>query len=187
MLEGAVTDSNESLQMQAVLAEYSALRQEIVQRIGSRIQLLAASSTISAIIIGVGLERRSAELMLVVPMVACLFGLQVLYETLVVFQIGGYIRDNIEAPLRAAYNASTGWEAQQPSRRIWRSPLGNLPALLATLLPSTVTLILGWSYSGSLLIKAILSVVDLLIVAYYLVEFQRQLRRGAELAKTHGL
>jgi hypothetical protein len=48
-------ESQNSLDLQVLLAEYDALRQEIVQRIGNRAQLLVASLTVSGLIIGVGL------------------------------------------------------------------------------------------------------------------------------------
>ena len=57
-----------SLDLQVLLAEYGALRQEIVQRISNRVQLLIASLTVSGLIIGLAVERSSAVLLLVAPL-----------------------------------------------------------------------------------------------------------------------
>jgi hypothetical protein len=170
-------ESNESLQLQAILAEYSALRQEIVQRVGNRAQLLVASSTISALIIGVALERRSAELLLVAPLAACLFGFQMLSETAYLFELGNYIQEKIETPLRSTYGEFAGWEENLSSQTVWRSMVGHLPTVLSTMVPSIVALVLAWSYPGPLSIKIGLFSVDLLVMAYYLIEYWRQISR----------
>jgi hypothetical protein len=167
-------DDQHSLQLQVLLAEYNALRQETVQRISNRAQLLVASLTVSGLIIGLALERNSAPLLLVTPLAACLFGSQVLSETMGVFRIGQYIRDEIEPPLRSVCQDFTGWEG------VLRGTLGilpHLPTILSTLLPSLIAGLLAWSYPGPLLTRVILSVVDILAVALFLFEYQHQLIR----------
>jgi hypothetical protein len=173
--------SKDPLQLESILAEYNALRQELVQRIGNRVQLLTASSTISTVLIGIALERRSAALFLVVPLAACLFGYQMLFEHVVVSQIGSYIRDRIEPILRLAGYDFTGWETTMSSRRLWRGIPAHLPTGLSTLIPSLVALLLAWFYPAHSLLKALLYIVDFLIVGHYLFEYQRHIRRSGEI------
>jgi hypothetical protein len=170
-------ESKEPLQLQVILAEYSALRQEIVQRVGNRTQLLVASSTTSALIIGVALERRSAELLLVAPLSASLFGFQLLAEGAYLFELGNYIRERIEAPLKSTHPDFTGWEGHLLSQTVWRSIPGRLPGLLSTMVPSIAALLLVWSYPGPLSVKGGLFGLDLLVIAYYLLESRRHTNR----------
>src|SRR3954465_3321262 len=87
---------------EVMLTEYKALRDEQLQRMNNRITLIVASLTVSGALIGVGLERASAPLLLFVPVTASLFGLLHAYHHVAIKELGAHIRDAIESPLIAA-------------------------------------------------------------------------------------
>ena len=100
---GAVPDPS---MLQFILSEYSSLRDEILRPADHRITLLVASLTISAAVIGIAVERESADLLLVVTVIAVLFGLLVLFQHVIIYIIADYIRDNIEGPLKELFQQS---------------------------------------------------------------------------------
>jgi len=83
--------------LQAVLAEYRALRNEIVDR--DRHQLQLYSFLIAALGVGVAyvVQQKAYDLLLAIPLLTTALGFRHLWEQTVIVTIGGYIRDEIEA------------------------------------------------------------------------------------------
>src|SRR4051812_32330252 len=142
-------DSLELGMQEVILAEYKALRDEQLQRMNNRITLIVASLTVSGALIGVGLERASAPLLLFVPVIASLFGLLHAYHHVAIKELGAYIRDFIERPLIKAYPGYEAWHhVLLPSRvRAQRVAwIWHVPIMLVTLGPSMIALMLPWSF-----------------------------------------
>jgi hypothetical protein len=171
-------DGSDPTEVQILLAEYAALRNEAVKRMEHRITLLVTSLTVSAATIAVGVERRSAGLLLIVPVVAGLFGLLIVYHHMAIKELGIYIRNYIEEPLRESNPRVMNWQSTRlPSSTRAKRIFGiwHLPMVLATLVPSAVGLGLGWSFPGSVYLKLSLSAVGVAVMIYYLLAYTRQL------------
>jgi hypothetical protein len=170
--------------LQFMLAEYQALREEILRRQDHRISLLISSLTLSTAVIGVGMERSSAVLLLLAPIVACLFGLLIQYHGMVIAEIGAYIRDDIERPIQSVYPDVSGWQLRRISRKQWFRQIlvvGHLPVSLATVVPSVVGLIFAWSLPGPRFPKAALTVLGIVGLTYYLISYFLQALRRPDL------
>jgi hypothetical protein len=175
---GASTNDAERLQI--ILAEYTALREEILRRMDHRMTTLVTSLTVSGALIAVGVERESAPLLLVVPVVAALFGLLIIYHILTIREIGIYIEAKIERPLRLTYADSMSWHSAQmpPDIRIRRLiGIGYVPVALATLVPSFIGLTLPWSFKGGMALKIALFSVGVLTQSYYVFQYYTKLIR----------
>lgn len=133
--EGDVSDAELAL----LLAEHDSLRDEAFHRMDHRVTLLTTSLVVDAAVIGVGIERDSPELLLLVPLIACLFGLLVTYHHRAIAELGDFIREEIDARVMVRYPGIRRWHS---TRSDWR-PLEillvwHVPIVAATLLPSVV-------------------------------------------------
>lgn len=168
---------------EVMLAEYKALRDEQLQRMNNRITLVVASLTVSGTLIGVGLERASAPLMLFVPVIASLFGLLHVYHHVAIKEIGAYIRAFIERPLLAVYPEHTAWHHALPPKRerarriawIW-----HLPIMLVTLVPSAIALILPWGFHLDWSLVGPLLFIDVVVTLGFAYAYIREVFRPVE-------
>ena len=175
---GAVPDPS---MLQFILSEYSSLRDEILRPADHRITLLVASLTISAAVIGIAVERESADLLLVVTVIAVLFGLLVLFQHVIIYIIADYIRDNIEGPLKEAFPGLQGWQSSRapaPTHARGALSIWHFPMMAVTLVPAVTSLGLSLTFSGRLATRAMLLTIDLTALSYYLVQYIRYMSRG---------
>jgi uncharacterized membrane protein len=70
---------------EVLLAEYKTLRDEILKKMDHRTSLVVCSVTVSSAVLGFGIERKSAPLLLVSPLVSLLIGILILFHNV---QIG---------------------------------------------------------------------------------------------------
>ena len=101
-----------------LLAEYNALREEILKRSEIQHQLLSFALAALGALIAVGLKDAPSAL-LAYPVLVCFLAIGWVYNDLQIAQIGLYIKYRIEAPLAAS---GLGWQhailSQRPSRVI---------------------------------------------------------------------
>jgi len=167
--------------LQFMLSEYSSLRDEILRRAGHRITLLVTSLTISSAVIGIAVERESSDLLLVVPVIAVLFGLLILFHHVIIYIIADYIRKNLEASLKEAFPDLKGWQSSRaPAPAHARSALSNwhFPMMAATLVPTLLALGLSLTFPGRVTTTVILLIVDVAALSFYLVQYIRYMLRG---------
>lgn len=72
--------NNPSFVSEVLLAEYRALREEIVKKMDHRTSMVVCSVTVSSAVLGFGIERQSGPLMLVAPLVSLLLGIIILFH-----------------------------------------------------------------------------------------------------------
>lgn len=104
---------------QFVLAEYAALRVEIVKHIEVQYQLVGSNLLIFGVALSIAVQSRSAATSSLYPVVALFLFFCWLSATLEIQRCGEYIREHIEKRL---INGE-GWEsylAQCPNRLWWR-------------------------------------------------------------------
>ena len=167
--------------LQFILGEYSSLRDEILRRADHRITLLVTSLTISSAVIGIAVEREGADLLLVVPVIAVLFGLLVLFHHVIIYSIADYIRENIEAPLKEAFPDLKGWQstrAPAPAHARGALSIWHFPMMAATLVPTLIALGLSLTFPGRLTTRVMLLIVDVAALSYYLVQYIGYMLRG---------
>jgi len=163
----------ETDEREILLAEYGSLRDEQLKRMDHRITLIAASLTVTATLVGVGLERESGPLLLITPVVACLFGLLHIYHHVAIREIGYYIQDHLEVPLAEGLGLS-GWQGwhvcHAPAGSRFRRLLGlwHLPIVCVTLVPSLVALGLSQSFGTAGRIEVPLVIIDALFITLYI-------------------
>jgi hypothetical protein len=128
-----------------ILEEYKALRQEALTRMNNRITLLTSSIASSGILLGIALGSNVPQLLLLVPVITCLFGLLSIYHTTQISDIGDYIKHCIEGKINESYPMALGWHSSHPSpmdRFAYLFGIWHLPMVLTTLVPSFCALIL---------------------------------------------
>jgi hypothetical protein len=87
-----VADISVQLRLQAVLAEYQALRAETLQKLGHHLQLYAVSVTGVSAVIGWAVSTQKYDVLLIVPIPAAAFALRYVWEQTVIIMIGDYLR-----------------------------------------------------------------------------------------------
>lgn len=146
-----ILSDHDSDKLSVTLAEYSSLREEIVRKMDHRSTYRVATLTFTLAVIGVGIERDSQPLLLIVPIIAVLMGSLTIYQTLQISRVSGYIRDFIESNLSATYPNSIGWHShnQVTKRRgALRFVVKDAPNTAIVIVPSFVSLFLATAYPG---------------------------------------
>ena len=111
------------------LAEYAALRGEIVARTGIQHQLILALLTAAGVFLGIGIED-SPEMTAAFPALATFLAVAWVQSDLRVREIGEYIKDKIEPAMLGV--GQGGWQASMPQRRVSFTRLGSWGLILAT-------------------------------------------------------
>jgi hypothetical protein len=109
------------------LAEYQALRAELLVHTVTQRNALVATWTVGAALFTIGVQQGAGQLFLLIPIVTFLFGLQWAHAASSVMVIGGYIQNHIEK-----HTAGLCWEAyvncvkrKRKVRQTPRSPVTN--------------------------------------------------------------
>lgn len=92
------TSQIESLRLQAVLAEYNALREEILQKLSHHLKLYAMVAAGLGVILGWLITAGQYNLLLLVPFISTPLAFRYLWEQAVIVLLGQYIR-RIEAEI----------------------------------------------------------------------------------------
>lgn len=109
-------DPISDIRRELMLTEYKTMHDETLKRMDHRITLITSPLAVNGAILGIGVERQSATLLLITPTISALFGLLVLYHTKMIADIARYILNYIELPLATRYEGSLGWY----TRPTWR-------------------------------------------------------------------
>jgi hypothetical protein len=102
------SNTEDDVAREILLTEYKALRDEIIKKMDHRATFRISALTLTLGAIGVGAERKSDVLLLLVPVVAVLFNVVAVFYSLQVARAADYIRDNIEPKLQAQAPGSVG-------------------------------------------------------------------------------
>jgi hypothetical protein len=117
---------------------------------------LTFNTTTAGALIGLALDtlddskgmNSSSQILLLVPVTACLFGLLTLYQHTLVYDIGDYLK-LIETRINSSYTSAMGWYTSSDNTRSipnffsWHLPIG-----LITIVPSLIALGLGLEVLG---------------------------------------
>lgn len=87
-----------------VLAEYAALRDEIVKRIEIRCQLLVLTLAAFGVLLSVGVEKDVPEALLVYPLLALCMAIEWMHVDVRIGEMGDYIREHIEKEPASAHD-----------------------------------------------------------------------------------
>ncbi len=110
-----------------LLAEYAALREEIVKRVELQHQLISLSILVAGTFYSVGLQPNSSTVPLIYPFLAMFLAAAWFHNELLVIQIGGYIRYRVEPTVQVL-----GWDSILPTLAAdRRTPLGLLDVFAA--------------------------------------------------------
>lgn len=162
-----------------MMAEYKTLRDETLKRMDHRITLLVSSLTVDGAILGIGVERASGPLLLLTPVIAVLFGFLVMYHTKAISDIARYLMTAIEEPLNERYPGSFGWHTVP-----WRTTrfreifsIFHFPTMLTTVVPAITAMTLAWQFRVDTTVMVLLSVLDAVLMVYYLVAYFRRVAK----------
>ena len=97
-----------------MLAEYNALRDEILKRVELQQQILSLTLVIFGTILTFGLQVHSASIILLYPLLSLFLAASWRHDGLTVKRISIYIRDQIEAPIG---ENTLGWEHRARRRQ----------------------------------------------------------------------
>jgi hypothetical protein len=100
---------------QFLLAEYSALRAEVLQRSEAQHQLVSLALTGAGVLISVGLERNSTTVILAYPVFAVFLSAAWSQHDIRIGEIGTYIRERIENKL---LGNDLGWKHAHTGSRL---------------------------------------------------------------------
>ncbi|MEV7044290.1 hypothetical protein [Amycolatopsis sp. NPDC051061] len=82
-----------------LLAEYRTLRDEILKKMDHRTSLVVCSVTVSSAVLGFGIERKSASLLLVSPLVSLLLGILIAFYNMQIGIASEHLRRHYEQPV----------------------------------------------------------------------------------------
>lgn len=156
------------------LAEYATLREEILKKMDHRTTYRQTTLTLSLTALALGVQFKSSPLLLVVPMITILLGNLTIFQTMQVSRISAYLLENVEKPFNLQYPQAFGWHSsnQDRPRRLRESMVSSfLPNAAIPLVPSFVAIILAWGYSKDFRVTALMTAVDLLLIAYFIVVY----------------
>ena len=154
-----------------MLAEYRALRDEILKKMDHRTTYRLATLTLSVGATGVGVQLKSPLLLLLVPMITLLLGNLTAFQTIQVSRLSTYVREQIEKPLRNEFPDSMGWHHSNGNRtaRLRESlAVSYIPNAAIPIVPSLVAAGLAWTYGDNLPGKVFLTCVDAVLLIYFL-------------------
>src|SRR5260370_8962433 len=100
-----------------VAAEYKALRDEILARLGVRYQLLNLTLISAGTLLGAGLSAKSAPFLLVYPILGLFLAAGWAHNGDAIVQMARYIRDELEAT-----HPGLGWETYLETHPDWPFP-----------------------------------------------------------------
>jgi hypothetical protein len=157
--KNALTPETTSL----LLAEYGALRDEIIKRIEIEHQLISLALIAPGTILAIGVQTREAALLLLYPILACFLSAVYAFNEYRIFEIGNYIRNRIEP--RVGEN-NIGWETFRPSRGLFYSAVGVLGSgaiFIGTELLVLLTAILLDKFNNTDIILLVLAIVSTIL------------------------
>jgi len=148
-----------------VAAEYKALRDEILNRVNFRYQLLNLTLIIAGTLLAAGVHADvSAAVLLVYPLLAAFLAAGWVHNGNTIIPLSQYIRDELEAKY-----SGLGWETYLHShadRRFLYEGLGLIYAAGIFLSTAIVSLVLGILKTTGTSIDLLLIVVDILAIAF---------------------
>jgi hypothetical protein len=163
-------DSNATAR-EILLVEYKALREEISKRMDHRVTFRISALTLTLAAIAVGIERKSGVLLLLAPTVSIMFSNIATYISLQIDQVSGYLREVVEPKLNDLAPGSAGWHTFEGSRssryKITFMPY-HAPVLILAIVPTFVAVGLGWTYTESLPVSTLITVMDAVLFALFL-------------------
>lgn len=173
-------------ELQFVLEEYKSIRTESQARMGHRITLLTSHMATVGILFGLALNALNSsshneygdKILLLIPLISCLFGLLTAYHTALIYDMADYLR-LIEIRINEVHPFAMGWHTSSNSSQFpkifW---MWHLPMMLITLAPTFVaTLLFLLAYPRIEPATIILLLVDFILVIYFLIEYLSKIWR----------
>ncbi|MEV6236646.1 hypothetical protein [Lentzea sp. NPDC051838] len=174
--DGTANDPDDAMMREILLVEYKALRDEISKRMDHRVTFRISALTLTLAAIAVGVERKSGVLLLLAPIVSILFSNIATYVSLQIDRISGHLRSAVEPKLNRLAPDSASWHAFEGDRRSrFRQTFMpyHLPMLILVVVPTSVAVGLGWTYSNSLLTSILITAVDAALFVLFLWNYYR--------------
>jgi hypothetical protein len=159
-----------------LLCEYRALRDEICKKMDHRTTMTVSSITVSLVALGVGIERKSGVLLLLIPMVCVLFGLFVVFNNKSIADISEYIKRNIESGFGRVHPAMPAWHTslKHPAAHMKEIfTIYHLPNMLVVLAPSLASLAIAWAQEAPPTTLLPLTLLDALLLIAYILQYVR--------------
>lgn len=174
-------DQGNDSSLQFILEEYKSLRTEVQLRLGHRITLMTSNTATAGVLLSLALNalnsntssiRPSAELLLLVPLTTCLFGLLTAYHTTLIYDIGDFIK-LIEARINTKYPLAMGWyTSSNKSHYVNIFWPWHFPMLLITLAPSLTAILLFLLVAPKWEMQTIfLLFLDSILILYFIIEY----------------
>ncbi|MCR3753726.1 hypothetical protein LX88_007735 [Lentzea californiensis] len=168
-----VSGEDVKIYVDILLAEYKALRDEIIKKMDHRTTLRVSATTLSLAAVGVGVERRSSAILLLVPVIVALLANMANFQTVQIGRLSRYIEE-IEGKLVGLHPGVIGWHTRSTDRKLRFRQIFvvyHLPNLTIVLAPAFLAMTLGWIYSDSLKISVILTCFDTVVLGLFLWNF----------------
>jgi len=110
-------DSRDEVAREILIAEYKALRDEIIKKMDHRATFRISALTITVAAMAAGVQFENNLLLLLVPIVAVLFSNVAVFYSVQIGRAADYIRDHIEPKLDEQLpvpSAGTAWKLSGP-------------------------------------------------------------------------
>jgi hypothetical protein len=135
-----------------------------------RTTFVASSVTVSSAVLGFGIERSSAPLLLVSPLVSLLLGMLIYFHNTQIGELSEYIRDNIESKLTTPSGLKMGWHDSKTDYRFRfqaRFLSYHLPLVLIAITPAIIAIPLSLSDFQPIALALPLIIIDSLLTVFY--------------------
>ena len=142
-----------------IVAEYNALRNEIIKRLEFRLQITNLTLVSAGTFLTIGVQEKiPASVLFIYPLVAFFLAANWTHNGAVIMQLGNYIRENIEAE-----NPELKWESYGAKKYSfgWLSTLSTSGLILITQVVAIVLALLKTTYTP---IEVVLLVCSIIMV-----------------------
>jgi hypothetical protein len=184
--DGFIDRASRKDELQFVLEDYKSIRTESQARMGHRITLLTSHMATMGILFGLAFNALNSsshggygdKILLLIPLISCLFGLLTAYHTALIYDMADYLR-LIEIRINEVHSFAMGWHTSSNSSQFpkifW---MWHLPMMLITLAPAFIAILLFLlNYPKIEASTIVLLMVDFILIIYFLIEYLSKIWR----------
>lgn len=173
------------LRLQAVLAEYQALRSEMLQKFQQHLQIYSIVVTAATLIIGWAVTQGDYDVLLVIPIFSSALSLRYIWEQNIIVMMGGYLNELEEkifpkllsgdAADSAPESRWIGWEhyfrANFPKRPLYK-PASQILMVVVPMIPAVVysalNLVSVWVHTPQLAVSHLHPAIHFIALMVYI-------------------
>jgi hypothetical protein len=174
------SDQNRSIDTAVVLAEYNALRAEILKRVEFRFQVINLILIVAGTFLSVGVQASApASIVLIYPPLAFFLVVSWVHNSIALKQIGKYIQEEIEVKLPDLAWETSGLQSFYISS--WRFRLSTFSIGGITMITQLLSIIIALAKGHFGVVEIVLFIFSLIAVflTFFLLKYRHIIKAGS--------